>query len=89
MPRYYFNIAFPDRVIIDVNGKELASLEAAHWRAVEIATHARAYAPDADELFTIKIQDETRFTQEVFVPCFRGLASEKRLNKSLTKRAYR
>lgn len=87
MPRYYFNIVLPGRVIIDANGKELASLQAAHLRALEIATQARAYAPDAEELFTIHIQDETRFTQEIFVPSFNDLASCKRLNKPLTKRA--
>jgi hypothetical protein len=89
MPRYYFNIALSTRVIIDSTGKELAGLEAAHWHAVRLAYQARAHLPDDDEPWVIRIEDETRFTQEIYVPCFRGLASSKRANGLLTTRAVR
>ncbi len=89
MPRYYFNIALSTRVIIDSTGKELAGLEAAHWHAVRLAYQARAHLPDDDEPWVIRIEDETRFTQEVYVPCFRRLASSKRINRLLTTRAHR
>jgi len=80
MPRYYFNIALPTRVIIDSTGKELAGLEAAHWHAVSLVYQARVHLPD-DESWVIQIQDETRFTREVLVPCFKARGRAKKHNK--------
>jgi len=90
MPRYYFNVALPTRVIIDSTGKELAGLEAAHWHAVRLVWQARAHLPDDGESWVIQIQDETRFTREVFVPCFKARARAKSHDKkSLSGRARR
>jgi len=90
MPRYYFNIALPGRVIIDVNGRELASLEAAHWHAVRMVYQARLHLPDDDEAWVIEIQDETRFTREVFVPSFEARSrANKSIKNLLTARAHR
>jgi len=89
MPRYYFNIVSPTRVIIDSTGKELAGLEGAHWHAVRLAYQARAHLPDDEEPWVIRIEDEARFTQEVYVPCFRRLASNKCEDELLTTRAHR
>lgn len=87
MARYYFNIALPGRLIIDATGKECADLEAAHWHAVRLAYQARQHLDD-DEAWTIQIADRSGFTQEVFVPCFRTLASKKHVKKSLTIQGY-
>ena len=80
MPRYYFNIALPTRLIIDSTGKELAGLEAAHWHAVSLVYQARVHLPD-DESWVIKIQDETRFTREVLVPSFEIRSQAKKREK--------
>ena len=91
MPRYYFNVALPTRVIIDATGKELAGLEAAHWHPVSIVYQARLHLPDDDdEAWVIEIQDETRFTREVFVPSFKARSrANKHIKNLLTARAHR
>ena len=90
MPRYYFNIISPNRVITDPTGRELAGLEAAHWRAVALAYQVCFHLPDDDGSWAIQIEDETRCTREVFVPCFRRRqTANKRIDKSVTTRAYR
>lgn len=91
MPRFFFNIISPDRVITDHTGTELAGLEAAHWRAVGLAYQVRFHLPDDEGAWAIQIEDETRRTREVFVPFYTGRAwrAKRRVEKSVTMRAYR
>jgi hypothetical protein len=46
MRRYFFNILSPNRTITDNTGKKLSGLEAAHWRAVNLAYQVRVHLPD-------------------------------------------
>lgn len=70
MPRYFFNVASPNRVVVDQTGRELDGLEAAHWRAVSLAYQVRFHLPDEAGAWVIQIQDEGRHTREIFVPFF-------------------
>jgi hypothetical protein len=90
MPRYYLNIALLTRVIIDSTGKEMTGLEDAHYHAVRLVYQAQAHLPDDGESWVVQIQDESRFTREIYVPCFKARSRAKGHDKtSLTSRAHR
>lgn len=86
MPRYYFNIMLRNRVITDPTRKELAGLEAAHWRATWVSS-ALSFTRGRRTL-DLQIEDETRRTRELFVPSF-APALPRPLNTALTARAHR
>ena len=87
MRRYFFNILSPNRTITDNTGKKLSGLEAAHWRAVNLAYQVRVHLPDDDGMWSIQIQDDTRSTREIFMPSFEARARARRsVNTALTVR---
>jgi uncharacterized protein DUF6894 len=66
IPPFYFNIVWPNCTFVDHTGRELAELEQAHRRAVDLAYQLHFHR--TDEPWLIRIEDDMRATREVLVP---------------------
>ena len=71
MPRFLFHFAAPGIFVADEEGKNLASLEAAHMRAVRLVEQATCFFEDASDWrgWTVRVcSPENRLLLAVLFP---------------------